>query len=69
MNNLFTLEAAEELSRDGAACVEMQEDLVAVVRCKHCAVERDSHGGCPLLNGLVTPPDFYCANGIKGGTK
>ena len=35
-------------------------DAVHVVRCKDCAVPHHKYTGCPELNGLVTPPDFYC---------
>ena len=59
-------DAREELERDGAACVEvMQRDLVAVVRCRDCAVPHNRWLGCPMLNGLVTDPDFFCANGER----
>lgn len=35
-------------------------DVVQVVRCKDCVVPHNQWTGCPKLNGLVTPPDFYC---------
>ena len=38
-------------------------DAVSVVRCKDCAVPHNKYTGCPELNGLVTPPDFYCPFG------
>ncbi len=38
-------------------------DAVSVVRCKDCAVPHNKYTGCPKLNGLVTPPDFYCPFG------
>ena len=38
-------------------------DVVEVVRCKDCAVPHNQRTGCPKLNGLVTPPDFYCSYG------
>ena len=38
-------------------------DVVEVVRCKDCAVPHNRWTGCPKLNGLVTPPDFYCSYG------
>ena len=34
-------------------------DAVKVVRCKDCTVPHNKYTGCPKLNGLVTPPDFY----------
>ena len=38
---------------------------VEVVRCKDCAVPHNKYTGCPELNGLVTPPDFYCPFGER----
>ena len=38
---------------------------VPVVRCKDCAVPHNKYTGCPELNGLVTPPDFYCPFGER----
>ena len=38
-------------------------DAFEVVRCKDCAVPHNKYTGCPMLKGLVTPPDFYCAAG------
>lgn len=40
-------------------------DAVEVVRCKNCAVPHNKYTGCPELNGLVTPPDFYCPFGER----
>lgn len=40
-------------------------DAVPVVRCKDCAVPHNKYTGCPRLNGLIPPPDFYCADGEK----
>ena len=40
-------------------------DVVDVVRCKDCAVPHNRWIGCPKLNGLVTPPDFYCSYGER----
>ena len=40
-------------------------DVVEVVRCKDCAVTHNQWTGCPKLNGLVTPPDFYCGYGER----
>lgn len=37
------------------------DDLV--VHCRDCAVPHNKWTGCPMLNGLVTPPNFYCAMG------
>ena len=40
-------------------------DVVQVVRCKDCAVPHNQWTGCPKLNGLVTPPNFYCGYGER----
>ena len=42
-------------------------DVVQVVRCKDCIVPHNRWTGCPKLNGLVTPPDFYCSYGEGRG--
>ena len=42
-------------------------DVVEVVRCKDCAVPHNKWLGCPNLNGLIPPPDFYCAKGERKG--
>ena len=40
-------------------------DVIQVVRCKDCAIPHNRWTGCPKLNGLVTPPDFYCSYGER----
>lgn len=40
-------------------------DVAEVVRCKDCDVPHNRWLGCPNLNGLVPPPDFYCAKGKR----
>lgn len=40
-------------------------DAVEVVRCRDCAVPHNKWTGCPMLNGIVTPPDFYCGFGER----
>ena len=40
-------------------------DVAEVVRCNNCAVPHNQWTGCPKLNGLVTPPDFYCSYGER----
>lgn len=40
-------------------------EAVEVIRCKDCAVPHSQWTGCPKLNGLVTPPDFYCSRGER----
>lgn len=44
-------------------------DFVEVVLCKDCAVPHNEWTGCPNLNGLIPPPNFYCAYGKKNDTK
>jgi RNA polymerase subunit RPABC4/transcription elongation factor Spt4 len=41
------------------------EDVVEVVRCKDCDVPHNRWTGCPNLNGMIPPPDFYCAKGER----
>lgn len=38
-------------------------DVVEVVRCNNCDVPHNQWTGCPKLNGLITPPNFYCSYG------
>ena len=40
-------------------------DVVQVVRCKDCVVPHNQWTGCPILNGIVTSPDFYCSYGER----
>jgi hypothetical protein len=40
-------------------------DVVKVVRCKDCDVPHNDWTGCPNLNGMIPPPDFYCARGVR----
>lgn len=40
-------------------------DVVEVVRCSDCAVPHNEWTGCPNLNGLIPPSDFYCARGER----
>ena len=40
-------------------------DVVEVVRCKDCSIPHNRWTGCPKLNGLITPPDFYCGCGER----
>ena len=40
-------------------------NAVEVVRGRDCAVPHNKYTGCPELNGLVTPPDFYCPFGER----
>ena len=43
----------------------VDEDVVEVVRCKDCNVPRNKWTGCPNLNGMNPPPEFFCAKGVK----
>lgn len=43
--------------------LEEQGKISKVVRCVDCGVPHNKHTGCPKLNGLIPPPDFYCAFG------
>ena len=43
----------------------VDEDVVEVVRCKDCNVPRNKWTGCPNLNGMIPPPEFFCAKGVK----
>lgn len=43
----------------------IEEDVVEVVRCKDCDVPHNKWTGCPNLNGMIPPPDFYCAKGER----
>ena len=40
-------------------------DAVEVVRCWECEVPHNKYTGCPMLNGLVTTPAFYCPFGER----
>ena len=40
-------------------------DAVEVVRCQECEIPHNKYTGCPKLNGLVTPSDFYCPYGER----
>ena len=63
--------ADEELDSSGKGTVYWvlahtpTADVVKAVRCKDCVVPHNQWTGCPKLNGLVTPPDFYCGYGER----
>lgn len=40
-------------------------DAEPIVRCRDCAVPHNKWTGCPKLNGLVPPDNFYCAFGVR----
>ena len=48
-----------------AAELSERGQLVEVVRCLDCEVPHNKYTGCPNLNGLVTPHDFYCPFGKR----
>lgn len=52
---------------DVKVMIDMQQtaDVVEVVRCKDCDVPHNSWTGCPNLDGIIRPPDFYCARGER----
>ena len=41
----------------------MAEYIKRTARCKDCSVPHNKWTGCPNLNGLIPPPEFYCAKG------
>ena len=43
----------------------VDEDVVEVVRCKDCDVPHNRWTGCPNLNGMIPPPEFFCAFGVR----
>ncbi len=45
--------------------IQPTADVVQVVRCSDCAVPHNRWTGCPNLNGMIPPPDFYCARGER----
>ena len=57
--------AACEIKQDFADMISNFQtvDAVEAVRCKDCTVPHNKYTGCPKLNGLVTPPDFFCPFG------
>lgn len=55
------VEKAAQMAVDGKTTA----NFVEVVRCKDCAAPHNKWTGCPNLNGLIPPPDFYCAKGER----
>lgn len=56
-------EPCESLAVEFASAPEV--DAVEVVRCRECIIPHNRYTGCPRLNGLITPPDFFCGFGEK----
>lgn len=52
---------------DVKTMIDMQPtaDVVEVVRCSDCAVPHNRWTGCPNLNGMIPPPNFFCARGER----
>ena len=65
INSFRSCGASKDLIDSIVCRINLQEvvDAVPVVRCKDCAVPHNKYTGCPELNGLVTPPDFFCPFG------
>ena len=45
--------------------IDAQPTFDPVIRCRDCAVPHNKWTGCPKLNGLVPPDNFYCAFGVR----
>ena len=62
-----TLYDADAITMQGVKIINQfpAVNAVEVVRCRDCAVPHNKYTGCPELNGLVTPPDFYCPFGER----
>lgn len=58
---------ADAVTMKGVAIINQfpTADVVAPVRCKDCNVPHNKWLGCPNLNGMIPPPDFYCARGER----
>lgn len=53
---------------DGEVCIPVEFER-EFVTCSKCAVPHNKWTGCPKLNGLITPPDFFCGFGYKDKTE
>lgn len=62
-----TLYDADAITMQGVKIINQFPSInaVEVVRCRDCAVPHNKYTGCPMLNGLVTPSDFYCPFGER----
>ena len=57
--------ADEESLKADCPHFKSKADFVNVIRCKDCDIPHNKWLGCPNLNGLIPPPDFYCARGER----
>lgn len=57
--------AIGQLEEHGIPFGGIAPDVVEVVRCRDCSVPHNKWTGCPNLNGLIPPPDFFCARGER----
>lgn len=57
----------EETDMTVAECGNFKNkaDYVEVVHCRDCDVPHNKFTGCPKLNGLIPPPNYYCAGGER----
>lgn len=49
----------------GCKLFKNKADFVEVVRCKNCDIPHNKWTGCPKLNGLIPPPNHFCACGER----
>lgn len=61
---LDKIASRQQISRTCPA-FKNKADFIGVVRCKDCDVPHNRWLGCPNLNGLIPPPNFYCARGER----
>ena len=61
------LEAFENTKWEKEPCdhFKNKDDFVEVVHCRDCDVPHNKFTGCPKLNGLIPPPNYYCAGGER----
>lgn len=55
----------KELVADNFTCFKNKADFVEVIHCRDCDVPHNKFTGCPKLNGLIPPPNYYCAGGER----
>lgn len=64
MRNAKTVKRCIEVD-DSVPNAATAVDFVEVVRCKDCDVPHNKWTGCPHLNGLIPPPNFFCGCGER----